>query len=235
MSGYHTINGCGGPVYTVPITFQVPDLRFLTGEEQKQVCMIAVNSASQQLGLDPDNTRCYIANQSVAPSNVVEGFYDVSGIAILNFDDSILPESLSVEKINSVAKAAAATASDFVIAGAIPQTEAPSAMPSLSPSISSQPSLAPSISLLPTETLTPTRHPVTASPVIAGIDGDFASKDIGYVGYAGSAYQPGVGTWIVRGSGADIWVRFYLNFLLILKFKPSVSLSFIKRSDFVTT
>lgn len=52
---------------------------------------------------------------------------------------------------------APSTSSDFVVVGAIPQSEAPSHMPSFQPSTSKLPSMFPSITTMPSEP--PSEHP----------------------------------------------------------------------------
>lgn len=47
---------------------EITEPRFLTGEEQKGLCKIAVNSAANQLGINPGDTRCFVKDQVVAPS-----------------------------------------------------------------------------------------------------------------------------------------------------------------------
>ena len=160
-SGTNSVIGCGGPNFTTDIVFQVPAPRYLTGEEQKDICRLTVATASKQLTFDPTETRCYIANQGISPNTKYPGMYDVSGVAILNFDVTITPERVSVEKVQAVAKIASATASDFIVSGAIEQSEAPSAspsdkpssepskVPSAMPSVSAEPSYEPSISSQP--------------------------------------------------------------------------------------
>ena len=51
-----------------PANMEITEPRFLTGEEQKGLCKIAVNAAANQLGINPGDTRCFIKDQVVAPS-----------------------------------------------------------------------------------------------------------------------------------------------------------------------
>ena len=178
---------------------EITEPRFLTGEEQKGLCKIAVNSAANQLGINPGDTRCFVKDQVVAPSTQRRRLetgeevqlYEVTGVAELNFDASIPPALANPTRVNSVLKIASKTASDRVVVGAIPRTEAPSASPSMAPSISSAPS---------TETAAPTRAPV------APLGLPFTSADIGYTAYDGESYELSDGReYIIKGSGADIW------------------------------
>lgn len=143
-NGTEKLKGCGGPDYSSPVTLQLHEPRYLTGEEQKAVCRLAVRSLGIALNVDPSNSRCYIVDQVITPSELVTGSYDISGTAVINFDESIPPESVGPTLVSNVMVVAAATASDFVVAGALPQSAEPSAMPSLHPTVSSQPSSAPS-------------------------------------------------------------------------------------------
>ena len=72
-----------------------------------------------------------------------------AGIAVLNFDTQVA-DVVTPAKVKAVSKATSATASDFVIAGALPQSEAPSGMPSMQPSVSAEPSSQPTMSAMPT-------------------------------------------------------------------------------------
>jgi len=158
-TGQQVLNGCGGATLTTPITFQVPDVRMLTGEEQKQVCQLAVKSMSRQLGFDRSSARCYVIDQNIMNSEISPGNYDIQGIALLNFDSAVLSDTVTQDKVELVTKAAAATASDFVVLRAIPQSESPSQMPSMQPSISSQPSVPPSVSAMPSRDIKPSTPP----------------------------------------------------------------------------
>lgn len=110
-SGNEYLGGCGGSTLTTPITFQVPDIRFLTGEEQKGVCQLALKSMSRQLGFPRSKARCWIKEMNIQDSEIALGAYDVNGIAEINFDGAILTNTISTDKIAAAQKAAAATAS----------------------------------------------------------------------------------------------------------------------------
>ena len=116
--------------------------------------------------------------------------YTVSGVAQLNFDASIPPALANPDRINDIMTIASKTASDRVVIGAVPRTEAPSASPSMMPSISSAPS---------TETAEPTRAPITPLGL------PFSSADIGYCAYDGESYESANGLYNLKGSGDDIW------------------------------
>ena len=151
-SGTHSLKGCGGPAYTSPVTLQVPEPRYLIGEEQKALCKIAVNAMGKKLGFEPINSRCYIADQTIKPAEVSPGGsrslqsvnYDVDGVAMISFDKSVPPGKVTQDKVNDVMVIAQTTAADFVVLEALPQSAAPSASPSSFPSVSSQPSFEPS-------------------------------------------------------------------------------------------
>lgn len=70
-TGTNTLSGCGGAVHTAEVTIQVPEIRKLTGMEQKKICKLARKSAGLQLGIGKNQNRCYIANQYVHPSTVI--------------------------------------------------------------------------------------------------------------------------------------------------------------------
>ncbi|KAL7554934.1 hypothetical protein ACHAWF_018496 [Thalassiosira exigua] len=154
-TGQQILNGCGGVTHTAPITFQVPEIRQLTGEEQKQVCLLATRTASIQFNFERFKSRCYVADQTITESEIALGMYDVNGYAVLNFDGTLPVETISEETVaeaaTGISKAASATASDFVVSGALPQSEAPSQMPSSQPSVSAEPSMSPSISTMPSD------------------------------------------------------------------------------------
>ena len=181
-TGIHILEGCGGAKESTNVTFQVPEIRKLTGEEQKQVCKLALKTASNQFSIDREKTRCYVAEQTIAEAveedgsgrRLQTGMYDVSSMAVLNFDYTIPPNVVNVEEVKALAKAASATASgmslkrpivyslslrllrwpfctDFVVVGATPQSEAPSTSPSQMPSVSTLPSFSPSISTAPSD------------------------------------------------------------------------------------
>ena len=119
-SGWQVAAGCGGPVFSTDVSLQVSDARYFTGEEQKNMCKLAVAAVSKQMLFDPTETRCYISNQVIQYSTLLPGMYEVSGVAVLNFDSMAPPEMVSGEKIQGVSAATKAYASDFVVAGAIP-------------------------------------------------------------------------------------------------------------------
>jgi hypothetical protein len=102
------------------------------------------------LKFEPSNSRCYVDDQVILPSEVAPGLFDINGMAVINFDVSIPPEKASPAAVANVMVVAAATASDFVVAGAgaVPQTQnsAPSESPSSYPTVSSMlsPSYQPS-------------------------------------------------------------------------------------------
>ncbi len=89
----------------------MPEIRLLTGEEQKEVCKLATISASSQLKFDRTKARCYISKQVVSDSEIAPGMYDVRGTAIMNFDGGIPPEVVSEKAVELIGKTATATAS----------------------------------------------------------------------------------------------------------------------------
>lgn len=147
-TGTESLKGCGGPTHTSPVTMQLPKARYLTGEEQKSVCRLAVRSMAINLKFEPSNSRCYVDNQVIVPSEVAPGLFDINGMAVINFDESVPPEKASPAAVANVMVVAAATASDFVVAGAVPQSAAPSESPSSYPTVSSMPSYQPSGKIL---------------------------------------------------------------------------------------
>jgi len=158
-SGTQVLNGCGGASHETSITFQVPESRLLTGEEQKEVCKLAIVAASRRFDFDRSLARCYISDMTVANSVIVPGMYDVLGFAVMNFDGSgqipqTVTSTITVDSVQAVAKVTTSIASDFLIEGALPQSEAPSSSPSMQPSISSMPSFSPSISSMPSNSPT---------------------------------------------------------------------------------
>ena len=100
-----------GQGHTSPVTFQVPEIRHLTGEEQKVVCKLATRASSRQLNFDREKARCYVENMMVVDSELAPGMYDVTGVAVYNFDGTIPPEAVSPEKVAAISKATAAVAS----------------------------------------------------------------------------------------------------------------------------
>ena len=143
-TGTESLKGCGGPTHTSPVTMQLPTARYLTGEEQKKVCRIAVRSMGISLKFEPSNSRCYVDDQVLVPSEVAPGFFDINGMAVINFDESVPPEKATPTAVANVMVVTAATASDFVVLGAIAQSAAPSESPSSYPTVSSMPSHQPS-------------------------------------------------------------------------------------------
>ena len=77
-----------GVSYPVQFTFQVPEIRVLTGEEQKEVCKTATLTASRQFDFDRTLSRCYVGDQVILDSVIAPGKYDVKGISVINFDGS---------------------------------------------------------------------------------------------------------------------------------------------------
>lgn len=104
-----------GATHTTPITFQIPEIRQLTGEEQKQVCKLAMRTTSRQFNFDRSKARCYVADQTIVDSEIAPGMYDVNGIAILNFDGTIPASTVTPEAVQAVSKAASATASGKIL------------------------------------------------------------------------------------------------------------------------
>ena len=105
---------------------------------------MATIAMSEQFDFDRSLARCYVADMTVSNSVIAPGMYDILGIAVMNFDGSgQIPENvtstITVDSVQAVAKITTATASDFLIADALPQSEAPSSSPSTQPSISSKP------------------------------------------------------------------------------------------------
>ena len=130
---------------------QVPEPRYLTGEEQKSICKLAVAATSSSLAGDDggsSDVRCLILDQQVTAVSrrrrMQATNYDVTGTATLFFDASIDPEIITEELVNHATSSAVAIASDFVVSGALPQSSAPSV--SLAPTISHPPTMFPSTS-----------------------------------------------------------------------------------------
>ena len=143
-TGTESLKGCGGPAHTSPVTMNLPSPRYLTGEEQKSVCRLAVRSMAISLSFEPSNSRCYVDDQVITPSVEYPDLFDINGMAVINFDESVPAEKASPTAVANVMTTAAATASDFVVAGAVPQSAAPSESPSSQPSVSFMPSYQPS-------------------------------------------------------------------------------------------
>ena len=81
----------------------------LTGEEQKEVCRVAMRTIANNYDLDRSQARCYVANQIIADSDILLGMYDVTGIAVLNFDEK--GKTITPGRVVSLSKSASATAS----------------------------------------------------------------------------------------------------------------------------
>ena len=200
----------------------------LTGEEQKGVCRTATLLASRQFDFDRTLSRCYVADQTISDSEIAPGYYDLTGMAVMNFDgNGGIPESVAanigIENVLAVAKTTSATASDFLIVGALPQSEEPSSAPSTQPPTissapsssptSSQPTLtpttfAPTISHAPTISTEPTSGPTTRK----SFKGSFKSLDIGRVALAGQSFegtrslQNTPGLYTILAGGSQIYV-----------------------------
>lgn len=156
-SGTGTVAGCGGPTFTTDVNFNLEEPRYLTGEEQKLICDLAVGISSDRLTTAEDDIRCYISDQTIIESD--SGGYIVQGDAVLNFDYTINANKLNAGLAQKITKTAESYASDFVVAGATPVSEAPSASPSSRP-----PSLTPPPVTPPTDI--PTTAAPTKSPII---------------------------------------------------------------------
>jgi len=131
---------------------------------------MATIAMSEQFDFDRSLARCYVADMNVTNSVTVPGMYNILGIVEMNFDGSgQIPENvtstITVDSVQAVAKITTATASDFLIADALPQSEAPSSSPSTQPSISSKPSSSPTISAMPSSN--PSNFPSLAPSISA--------------------------------------------------------------------
>lgn len=101
-----------GSIRTSAITFQVPEVRFLTGEEQKDACRLAVRTTARRYDLDRDKSRCFVKDMVIVDSEIALGMYDVNGIAVMNFDGNMEnPVEVSDDEAYAITKATAATAS----------------------------------------------------------------------------------------------------------------------------
>jgi hypothetical protein len=100
-----------GATHSAPIVFQVPEIRRLTGEEQKEVCKLATLTASLNFGFDREKARCYVSKQVVLDSDIAPGMYDVKGTAVMNFDGAIPTSVVNEKAVELISKAATATAS----------------------------------------------------------------------------------------------------------------------------
>ena len=155
-SGTGTIAGCGGPTFTTSVDFFIDEPRYLTGEEQKMICGLAVDVSSDRLSTEGEDIRCYISNQTVTES--VDG-YIVEGDAVLNFDSSVNSNKLNPSLVNRIAKEAETFASSYVVQDATPETLSPTLSPTTSaPTVTSYSSPPPTES--PT-TPAPTTSPIT--------------------------------------------------------------------------
>lgn len=156
-SGTGTVAGCGGPTFTTEVNFNLAEPRYLTGEEQKLICDLAVDISADRLSEGEDDIRCYISDQTIIET--ADGGYIVTGEAELNFDYTINENKLNAGLAQKITKTAESFASDFVVAGATPVSEAPSVSPSSRP-----PSLTPPPISPPTDV--PTTAAPTKSPII---------------------------------------------------------------------
>jgi hypothetical protein len=89
----------------------VPEIRKLTGEEQKEVCKLATLTASNNFNFDRSKSRCYVSKQVVVDSDVAPGMFDVKGVAVMNFDGAISLSVVNEKAVELISKAATATAS----------------------------------------------------------------------------------------------------------------------------
>ena len=184
-SGIHHLNGCGGVVRSTSVNFQVPDIRHLSGNEQKLVCKLFLKAAESQLSAGNSTVRCHIGEQQVSKADAESdgsgsthssSMYNVEAKAVLNFDYTIPPYVASAEECDMLSMTASATASDFVVLDAMAQSQSPSGIPTSSPSTSlpptmqptmtTEPSLDPSMypSMLPTLTARPSTSPTASIP-----------------------------------------------------------------------
>lgn len=195
VSEHRVLNSCSC-LCSRTTDLEVTEVRLLTGEEQKALCKLATQTVSNQLGVNTEDARCVIGDQVVTP---VEGgrrladgtqLYTITGVAKLNFDSTIPPEVASPKQIKKVMEVAKKKASDKVVKGAIPRTEAPSSSPSMEPTISAAPT---------TETQAPTKSPITPLGLA------FSSVDVGYNAFAGESFESSDGTYNIKASGKDIW------------------------------
>ena len=133
-SGIHHLNGCGGVERSTSVNFQVPDIRRLSGKEQKLVCKLLLKAADSQLSAGNSTVRCHIGEQQVSQADMESDesgrllqntnsstIYNVEANAVLNFDYTIPPYVASVEECDMLSKTASATAADFVVLGKCPR------------------------------------------------------------------------------------------------------------------
>ncbi len=152
-SGTNMVIGCGGPTFSTDVNFVISEPRYLTGEEQKLICDLAVDISADRLSTDEEYIRCYIDDQTIIDTG---SGYIVGGEAVLNYDTTINESQLNGGLAQKITKIAESYASDFVVQDATSVSEAPS----LSPSASH----APSVSMPPTAFIPPTASPTTPSP-----------------------------------------------------------------------
>ena len=154
-SGTNTVAGCGGPSFNTDINFYLEEPRYLTGEEQKLICDLAVDISADRLTTAEEDIRCYVSDQTIIES---DSGYIVEGETVLNFDYTINENQLNGGLAQKITKTAETYASEYVVSGATPSSEAPS----MSPSISHAPVVAPP----PPPTSKPTTAEPTMSPIV---------------------------------------------------------------------
>jgi hypothetical protein len=163
-SGTGTVAGCGGPSFTTQLSFNLDEPRYLTGEEQKTICDLAVGISSDRLSTGEDDIRCYIGDQTIVET---DGGYIVTADSVLNFDYTINENKLNGGLAQRITKTAESYASDFVVAGAASVSEAPSVSPSSrSPSVTQRPTNPPTANpstLQPTNSTVPAIDPALAT------------------------------------------------------------------------
>ena len=164
-SGTHTVAGCGGPSFTTDVNFNLAEPRYLTGEEQKLICDLAVDISADRLATAEDDIRCYISDQTIIET---DSGYTVQGGAVLNFDYTINESKLNGGLAQRITKTAESYASDFVVAGATAVSEAPS----VSPSISRAPFLT-----MPPTTKSPVTLQPTTTPTVTFVDPSLATQE----------------------------------------------------------
>jgi hypothetical protein len=153
ISGTHTVAGCGGPIFSTSVSFGLPEPRYLTGEEQKLICDLAVDISADRLKTDSEDVRCYISDQTIVSN---DSGYIVEGEVVLNFDSTITESSINGGLATQITKIAESYASDFVVADATSKSEAPSVSPTTS--------FAPSVSFPPTALIPHSASPSTPRP-----------------------------------------------------------------------
>lgn len=76
--------------------------------------MLAMRTTSRKFNFDRSKARCYVAEQIITDSEISPGMYDVNGMAVFNFDGNGPSEEIpkvSLDEVEAISKAAAATAS----------------------------------------------------------------------------------------------------------------------------